>query len=72
MNTNELWQAVLGEMELKLSKANFTTWFRSTFIASFENGELAVAVPNAFTKTWLEKSTTRKFFFPCRASPAAY
>lgn len=55
MNTNELWQAALGEMELKLSKANFTTWFKSTFIAQFEDGELAVAVPNAFTKTWLEK-----------------
>lgn len=62
MNTNELWQAVLGEMELKLSKANFTTWFRSTFIASFENGELSVAVPNAFTKTWLEKKYHKEIF----------
>lgn len=55
MNTNELWQSALGELELKLSKANFTTWFKNTFIASFENGELNVAVPNTFTKAWLEK-----------------
>ena len=55
MNTNELWQAVLGELELQISKANFTTWFRNTFIASFEEKNIVVAVPNTFTKTWLEK-----------------
>ncbi len=55
MTTNELWQSALGELELRLSKANFTTWFKQTFIAQFENGQITVAVPNAFTKTWLEK-----------------
>lgn len=55
MNTNELWQAVLGELELKLSKANFTTWFKNTFIANFSENEVIVGVPNTFTKTWLEK-----------------
>lgn len=55
MNTNELWQAVLGELELKLSKANFTTWFRQTFITNFQEGEVVVGVPNTFTKAWLEK-----------------
>ncbi len=55
MNTNELWQAVLGELELKLSRANFTTWFRRTFVAAFEEPEVVVGVPNTFTKAWLEK-----------------
>lgn len=55
MTTNELWQAALGELELKLSKANFTTWFKNTFIASYDGGAMTVAVPNTFTKTWLEK-----------------
>ena len=55
MNTNELWQAVLGELELKLSKANFTTWFKNTFIARVEEAEIVIGVPNTFTKTWLEK-----------------
>lgn len=55
MDTNELWQAVLGDLELQLSKANFTTWFRNTFIASFEEKQIIVAVPNTFTKAWLEK-----------------
>ncbi len=55
MNTHELWQAVLGELELSLSKANFTTWFKNTFIASIENDSVVISVPNTFTKAWLEK-----------------
>ena len=55
MNNEQLWQAVLGEIELSLSKANFTTWFKNTFISSFEEGRAIVCVPNTFTKAWLEK-----------------
>ena len=55
MTTHELWQAALGELELSLSKANYTTWFRNTFISAFEEGRIVVSVPNTFTKAWLEK-----------------
>jgi chromosomal replication initiator protein len=54
-NNDQLWQAVLGEIELNLSKANFTTWFKNTFISSFEDDQVVICVPNVFTKTWLEK-----------------
>src|SRR3989344_4218884 len=55
MNTRELWQAALGELEFLLSRANFTTWFRNTSIASFDGGRVTIIVPNTFTKAWLEK-----------------
>ncbi|MDP3793553.1 MAG: DnaA N-terminal domain-containing protein, partial [Candidatus Uhrbacteria bacterium] len=55
MDLPALWQVTLGELELTLSKANFTTWFKNTFISSFENGRITVSVPNTFTKAWLEK-----------------
>lgn len=55
MNNEQLWQAVLGEIELNLSRANFTTWFKNTFISSFENDRVIICVPNTFTKAWLEK-----------------
>ncbi len=55
MNTHELWQAVLGELELTLSKANFTTWFKNTFISSCDGQKVVISVPNTFTKAWLEK-----------------
>ncbi len=55
MDSKQLWEAILGELELSLSKANFTTWFKNTFILQMNDHEIIVAVPNAFTKAWLEK-----------------
>jgi len=55
MDHEQLWQAVLGEIELSLSKASFTTWFRNTFIDSYENGHVVICVPNVFTQSWLQK-----------------
>ncbi|MFH1457281.1 MAG: chromosomal replication initiator protein DnaA [Patescibacteria group bacterium] len=60
MNNEQLWQAILGELELTLSKANFTTWFKNTFILKQENKSIIVAVPNAFTKAWLENKYQEK------------
>ncbi len=60
MNTNELWQAVLGELELTLSKANFTTWFKQTFISEVRENSVIVGVPNLFTKAWLEKKYAKE------------
>ena len=55
MTSEQIWQAVLGEIELSLSRANFVTWFKDTFISSFENDRIIVCVPNAFVKKWLEE-----------------
>lgn len=55
MDLNETWQATLGELELTLSKANFTTWFKNTFISANDGGRVVISVPNTFTKAWLEK-----------------
>ncbi len=54
MTTEQIWQAVLAELELTLSKANFTTWFKNTFIGSYDNEEVVVCVPGMFYKSWLE------------------
>ena len=55
MTNQQLWQAVLGELELTLTKASFTTWFKKTFIIETNDATAVVGVPNTFTKTWLEK-----------------
>lgn len=54
MTNEQLWQAVLGELELFISKANFITWFKNTSIASRTEDEVVISVPNGFTKEWLE------------------
>ena len=54
MTNQQLWQAILGNMELTLSKANFTTWFKNTSIIEKSDYGIVVGVPNAFTKEWLQ------------------
>ncbi|MFA6392761.1 MAG: chromosomal replication initiator protein DnaA [Candidatus Paceibacterota bacterium] len=53
MNTKELWEKCLSEVELNISKANFTTWFKNTSIIKEEGGTLYIGVPNEFVKDWL-------------------
>lgn len=54
MDKRQIWQAVLGEIEITISKANFVTWFNNTYISSIENGDVVIAVPHGFSKEWLE------------------
>ncbi len=55
IDTKELWQNVLVEIELSISKPNFTTWFKDTSIARIEDGVVFLAVPNQFVRDWLSK-----------------
>lgn len=54
MDKQQIWEAALGELELSLSKANFTTWFKNTSILEYDSKKVLLAVPNAFTKEWLK------------------
>ena len=53
MDTKELWNKCLSEIELNVSKANFTTWFKNTCIVKEDGGVICVGVPNEFVKDWL-------------------
>ena len=59
MTKDDLWQLVLGELEVSLSRANFLTWFQKTFLAEKKDGVAVVSVPNAFAKEWLETKYRR-------------
>jgi chromosomal replication initiator protein len=54
MTNQQLWQAILGNLELTLSKANFTTWFKNTSIIEKSETGIVVGVPSAFSKEWLQ------------------
>ncbi len=54
MIKEELWQAVLAQIQLNTSPANFATWFKDTKIISCEKGEVVVSTPNSFAREWLE------------------
>ncbi len=53
MDNKQLWDNVLHEVELAVSKANFSTWFRNTHIVKHDEGVVFVGVPNEFAKDWL-------------------
>jgi len=53
MEKKELWNKCLAEIELSISKANFTTWFKNTSIIKEDAGVIQVGVPNEFVKDWL-------------------
>ncbi len=55
MSYDQIWQAALGEIEVNLSRANFITWFKNTFVSLVENGQVTVCVPNSFIQKWLEE-----------------
>lgn len=55
MQQDSLWQAVLGEIELSISRGNFVTWFKNTAILRHDNERIVIAVPNVFIKQQLER-----------------
>lgn len=55
MTAEELWQAVLAQIQLNISPANFATWFSNAGISIVKDGRVEISCPNSFTKEWLEK-----------------
>lgn len=49
-----LWDNVLAQIELGLSKANFSMWFKDTYIVKQNDGVVTLGVPNVFVKDWLQ------------------
>lgn len=49
-----LWQSVLGEIELSVSRATYVTWFKNTELIESSNDSVVIAVPNIFAKRQFE------------------
>jgi chromosomal replication initiator protein len=55
MDLVEIWRNTLGELQISLSKANFETWFKTTFIYEYKKGIFTIGVPTFFVEDWLKK-----------------
>ncbi len=53
MNTDQIWQAILGHLEVSLSKANFNTWLKNTHISEKTDDTITVSVPSTYHKDWI-------------------
>lgn len=56
MDHNILWQNVLGEIELQISRPNFLTWLKSSQLVEKDekDGVVLVGLPNNFAKEWVK------------------
>ena len=61
----KLWDAVLGEIQLEVTRPCYETWFKNTSGVGRENGSLLVDTPNAFVAEMLEK---RMYSIICQAT----
>ena len=52
---SDLWQSVLGELELSVPDASFKTWFKNTELLEYNDEVITIGVMNIFAKSHLEK-----------------
>lgn len=53
MTNQQLWQAIIGDLEVTLSRGNFITWFKNTGIIEKADDYIVVGVPSDFVKKWI-------------------
>ena len=56
---DNLWQTVLGEIELTVSRGAYVTWFKNTRLLRYKDGVLVIGVPNVFIKQQMERKYTQ-------------
>ncbi len=54
MTANQIWQAVLSELQLQMTKATFDTWVKNTCVVECDDGTFVIGAQDAFTRDWLE------------------
>ncbi len=53
MDFKKFWSELLQELQPRMKRAHFVTWFQDTAAIKFESGVLTVGVPNPFAKDWI-------------------
>lgn len=58
----QLWDSILAELELVLTKPVFSTWFKDTFIVDNNDGRVTVGVPTTFAQAWMQQKYHHKIY----------
>ena len=53
-SSREIWEAVLGELQVQVNKPNFDTWLKDTIGVKYQDEVFVIGAPNAFVAEWLE------------------
>ena len=54
-NPGAVWQAVLGDLQLRVTRPSYETWLRDTVGVRYADGEFVVGAPNTFVAEMLEQ-----------------
>lgn len=52
----EIWQVVLGQLELSISSANFRTWIKTLRLGEVDGSIATIYTPNIMSKNYVEKN----------------
>ena len=55
LNAKNVWEAVLGKLEIQVTRPSYETWLKDTVGIAFDNGSLFVRTPNTFVSEMLEQ-----------------
>ncbi|HET8992129.1 MAG TPA: chromosomal replication initiator protein DnaA [Candidatus Saccharimonadales bacterium] len=55
MVQDDVWQAVLGELEISVTRPAYLTYFKNTALLKAEDGQVVIGVTNVFVKETIEK-----------------
>ncbi|MBM3945611.1 MAG: hypothetical protein FJ317_09030, partial [SAR202 cluster bacterium] len=61
----QVWEAVLGEVQLQVTRPCYETWFKNTSGVAYKEGELTVSAPSTFVAEMLE---SRMYNIICQAA----
>ncbi len=60
MDYENIWNTLLKQIELEVSKVNYNTWFKSAKMIDYKDGNVVIGVPNQFIKEWLETKYSKE------------
>ena len=55
-SAKEIWEAVLGDLELRVNRPNFRTWLEKTVGLDYQGNRFTVGVPSTFVAEYLDRN----------------
>ena len=55
MNARQVWQAALGELQVKMSPPNFETWLRQAAAVSMDDRHFVLRAHSTFAAEWIDR-----------------
>lgn len=58
MEPKQVWEAVVGQLQMEMPKAAFDTWVKDASLVRVDDDTFVIGLQNAFARDWLEQRLT--------------